>query len=148
MSGICEPHVNWLLKAHGIWTVTSLGLDYLHSDGVERSQSKEEHTTPSSQNANGCACIIYTFPINIHGRKCIWKMCVLFTPCSWLKFIHFRSERLNVYHARTTILWLKMTLREGEQGGCAFWVRAARDGRKWVIWGFHTFSSHNWWCRK
>lgn len=82
MSWICDPHVNWLLKARGTRTATSLGLDYLHSYGVERSQSKEEHTTPSSQNVKGCACIIYKFPITIHGRECVRKMCVLFTPCT------------------------------------------------------------------
>lgn len=62
--------------------------------------------------------------------RCVF-VCV--SPCAWLKFIHIRFERLNVYHARTTILWLKMTLRKGEQGRCPFWVQAARDGRKWVV---------------
>lgn len=40
-------------------------------------------------------------------------MCI-FTLCLWLKFIYIRFKRLNIYHTRTTVTQLEITLKAGK----------------------------------
>lgn len=55
-------------------------------------------------------------------------MC-MFTLHRWLKSLYIRFGRPNICPTRTTVMWLEITLKEGEQGECLCWGRAARGGQ-------------------